>query len=155
MTLENLYLILPGLLGNLGAWAFGKFRLLNYPIDCNLKLKGIRLLGKNKTFKGIVASIVIASIANISLKSSFHLGALMGFAVAFGDSLKSFFKRRLKIREGRDWMPYDLLDLPIGYSIFIFPMLKTTIANILVCVALSISITFFAQGLWKKLNMKK
>ncbi len=155
MTLENLYLILPGLLGNLGAWTFGKINSFNYPIDFNIKFKGKRLFGKNKTFKGVLASIAIASIVNFSLNSNAGLGAMMGFSVAFGDTLKSFFKRRLNIKEGKDWLPYDLFDLPIGYSLFIFPILKIKLLDIIICTTFAILITLLAQLVGKSLNIKK
>lgn len=41
-------------------------------------------------------------------------GVSMGLAALTGDSLKSFFKRRLGIASGKPWIPFDQLDFIVA-----------------------------------------
>ena len=47
------------------------------------------------------------------------IGFLLGFGALFGDSVKSFFKRRLSIKPGRPFIPLDQLDYSIGSLLFV------------------------------------
>jgi CDP-2,3-bis-(O-geranylgeranyl)-sn-glycerol synthase len=112
---QLLYLMLPVYLANM-APPFVKFwHGWNPPIS-------LRLLGSHKTVVGFAAGIAIAvAVAFIqarlqwegSLLSPDHwlaAGIAAGFGAMAGDSIKSFFKRRLRIGAGQRWMPFDQLD---------------------------------------------
>jgi CDP-2,3-bis-(O-geranylgeranyl)-sn-glycerol synthase len=49
----------------------------------------------------------------------------MGFGALAGDSIKSFFKRRLGFAPGKAWVPFDQLDFIVGgltlTSLYVFP----------------------------------
>lgn len=106
---------------------------LDYPADFGLTWHGKRILGDNKTIRGFVGGIIVgilfgmlqqrwASVqflASISLVdyasvNGALLGALLGFGALLGDSVKSFFKRRVGIKPGGKWVPFDQIDFVVG-----------------------------------------
>lgn len=105
------------------------------PLDLGHSYKGKRIFGQNKTWRGLVFGIIIATLTlslqkylfdnfqwaeNISQTVDYSqinvlvLGFLFGFGALIGDSLESFLKRRVNIKEGDSWFPYDQLDYIIG-----------------------------------------
>ncbi|MEM3373954.1 MAG: CDP-archaeol synthase [Candidatus Woesearchaeota archaeon] len=119
-----------------------KINFLNFPLN-------EKLFGKNKTYRGffvgILFSILVAyfqyklyinnfliraiSIIFYDRINIFLFGFLMGFGSLFGDLIKSFFKRRLKIKEGKDWIPFDNLDYVIGSLFFVLIVFHTNFIN--------------------------
>lgn len=109
----------------------------DYPMDGRRTLRGKRMLGDNKTFRGIVFGTIIGFITFILQQNAvMHLGdfssyilsngyteypavlgVLLGFGALAGDALASFFKRQLGILPGNRWIPFDQLDYIIGSSI--------------------------------------
>lgn len=102
---------------------------LALPLDFNKTIKGKPILGKNKTWRGLVVGISIGILTiylqrylldfeffkKISLLNYLEInlilyGFLFGFGVILGDIIKSFFKRRVKIKPGGKWFPCDQLD---------------------------------------------
>jgi CDP-2,3-bis-(O-geranylgeranyl)-sn-glycerol synthase len=83
-------------------------------------------LGSHKTVLGFIFGIAAATLtALIQAKTHwkgnlvnydnwFLLGFACGCGAMTGDSLKSFFKRRLQIAPGQSWIPADQLDFVIG-----------------------------------------
>lgn len=131
-TAMSIYSSLPAIMANIGPFVTKDLPLLNYPLDCNLKFMEERLLGDNKTFRGLVFGVIFGMLTmyilyavdrftgvRLTLYSfsevNFHLLAfLMGFGVIFGDALKSFFKRRFKIKPGDRFIPWDQIDCALG-----------------------------------------
>ena len=85
-----------------------------------------RWLGEHKTVVGFALGLV-AAVMTAFIQSRVHweggmlpydqwllLGFATGLGAMGGDSLKSFFKRRLGIGPGRPWIPADQLDFIIG-----------------------------------------
>src|SRR3989338_5984196 len=115
--IKCVYMMLPGAFANMAPLIFRKrFAKLKVPLDFGKKIGNKRILGAHQTFRGfilgIAASIVVVYaqtfLYNYSLfqqisffdYESFNplaLGFLIGFGVLFGDSAKSFVKRRLNI----------------------------------------------------------
>ncbi len=137
MILESLYLILPGVLANMAPVLCRKIQFLNAPVDFGKMWKGKLIFGKNKTYRGFFFGILFAvggvllqrylyrfvtvretSLIDYSAVNPYLLGFFMGFGVLFGDLVKSFFKRRLDIKPGASWFPFDQLDALIGGLLF-------------------------------------
>ncbi len=138
--LTCLYVMLPGALANMMPVFVRKINFLNVSIDFDKKWFDKKpIFGDHKTYRGfffgILAAIIVAYFQSILYKTnsffqqiSFFnynetsfliVGSMIGFGVLFGDLVKSFFKRRMNIKSGDSFFPWDQLDLVIGAIIFI------------------------------------
>lgn len=127
-------------------------KLLSHPLDFNKKRKGRIIFGKNKTWGGLILALAIAvtisfiehlvyahslwarSISgpiNYNSINYWALGALLGFGAILGDTIESFFKRRLAIKPGSLWFPYDQIDFIVGGCILSLFIVQLNIANYL------------------------
>jgi CDP-diglyceride synthetase len=100
------------------------FNNLKKPLDFNKKIKGKRIFGDNKTWKGLLGYIffniifmvlvgIIYKACNIEKLNFFYInhnntllfnilvGALLGLFYALFELPNSFMKRRLDIKEGK------------------------------------------------------
>lgn len=133
-----LWFFLPAGLANAAPVFANKIPLLNQfktPIDFGLSHKGKRILGDNKTWRGLLFGVSIAvltlAIQKVVYKDSIWLqdtlpstidyvnvslwlGVLLGFGALLGDAVESFFKRRSNVRSGEAWFPFDQLDYILG-----------------------------------------
>ena len=108
---------------------------LSFPIDGGKSWRGKRILGNNKTWRGLLSGILIGVLTlafqkylysnvlwlQLNLTDtvdyftvSLWLGALLGFGALAGDAFESFAKRQLSIPSGKSWFPFDQLDYIIG-----------------------------------------
>ena len=108
---------------------------LSYPLDFNKTIRGKVIFGKNKTWRGIIFAIIVGIVVtalqhliyphsswirSISGPVDYEtinyvlLGALLGSGAILGDAVESFIKRRLVIRPGSIWFPYDQIDYIVG-----------------------------------------
>ena len=110
----------------------------NAPLDFNKTFRGKRIFGANKTWRGLLAGVIIATLTvaaqhwlavNTPLVSTLSfipgdinyyfadilwLGPLLGFGALAGDALESFAKRQLNIPPSHRWFPFDQIDYIIG-----------------------------------------
>ena len=142
-----IWYLLPAALGNHVAscgnrlWLPQIFRRglakIAIPIDRGATWRGKEVLGKNKTWRGLlvgaVTGIVVAGLqAALFYNTEFFkrntlvdyrevnfilFGILMGSGALCGDLVKSFIKRRLDKPSGRPWFPWDQLDWIAGAMI--------------------------------------
>lgn len=131
MIFQSLYFMLPAYVANMTPVFFRKVPFLDYPLDFKLKLNNQPLLGKNKTFRGLFFGVLFAIVtayiqylffpSKLSVADYFNwllLGFLLGFGALLGDAVKSFFKRRLGVRPGQRFLPWDQIDHAIGALVF-------------------------------------
>lgn len=132
-------------------------RPYSMPLDAGRKLGGYRILGKNKTWRGLLAGIIVATIIFglqqvIMLQSPEFLkflhplqyaslptllvGPLFGLGALLGDALKSFFKRRIHIPPGKSWFPFDQIDYIVGSMVAISPFIRLSLLEYLVALVL-------------------
>ena len=136
--------MLPAYIANMAPVFVRKIPVLGWPIDFRKKVGGTRILGDHKTARGILAGIIAGIIIfslqvvlfrfefiqaislvhyeNFFAQFSVIPGFLLGFGAMFGDAIKSFFKRRVGIKPGSPWIPFDQIDFIIGAVIFILPL---------------------------------
>ncbi len=104
------------------------------PVDFNKRLPDREpIFGPGKTwrgfFAGIAAAVLIAGMQNYIqshldlppyglITMSLELGILLGAGALIGDMVKSFFKRRFKIKRGAEWPILDQLDFIVGALLF-------------------------------------
>lgn len=101
-----------------GASVFAKTVLgerLAVPLDASARLgDGQPLLGRSKSVRGIVVSLLATSVAAPLLGISWLSGAIIAAAAMGGDLFSSFLKRRLKLEPssmalGIDQLPESIL----------------------------------------------
>ena len=161
-----LWYLLPAALGNHVAscgnrlWLPQIFRnglaKLAIPVDFGIKWRGKEILGKNKTWRGLIVGaitgIVVAGVqAILFLNTNFFkmntlvdygsvnfvlFGFLMGLGALSGDLIKSFIKRRLDKPSGKPWFPWDQLDWILGAIIlssivYVPPVISAAVTAVL------------------------
>jgi CDP-2,3-bis-(O-geranylgeranyl)-sn-glycerol synthase len=137
---------MPGYFANMAPPIAKRFNFLGFldkPLDNNKKINGKPILGKNKTYRGFVVGIIAAIFAVLIQKILFNindgenifrilslgidytnislillLAILMGFGALAGDSIESFFKRRINIKSGQSFIPWDQIDHILGAYLF-------------------------------------
>lgn len=108
----------------------------NLPLDFGKSYRGVRIFGQNKTWRGLIAGVVLAGLtASIESGLAYHAlaqdhlwftlaGMLMGFGALAGDAIESFFKRQRGIKAGESWFPYDQIDYIIGGLLAVAPFIQ-------------------------------
>jgi len=153
--LQCFYFMLPAYIANIvPVFLESKLKFLAIPLDFNKELNGKGILGNHKTLRGLIFGVIfsiiivfiqsrlysIGYIKSISLikYSDYNfalIGFLLGFGALFGDITKSFIKRRLNIKPGESFFPWDQLDYILGaivFALFIYiPSIKVIITIIL------------------------
>ncbi len=133
-----LWFFAPAGLANAAPVFAAKLAYLNHfstPLDLGHSWRGERIFGNHKTIRGVLAGMVLATLGVGLQKYAYThsgwavqvsqyvdyrsaqlwlLGPLLGFGALMGDAIKSFFKRRVHVRPGRSWFPFDQLDFIVG-----------------------------------------
>ena len=99
-------------------------RRLARPIDGGIVfVDGRPWFGPSKTFRGVIASVLVTAVGAIPLGYPATVGASFAAASMAGDLVSSFIKRRLGLSPGRsavclDQIPESLLPLLIFWNTF-------------------------------------
>lgn len=133
-----LWFLFPAALANAApifAAAIPGLKKFDAPIDGGRKWRGHDLLGPHKTWRGIVAGVLVATPIlwlqvvcyqhfdwaryaadgiNYSDLPILVLGPLFALGALGGDALESFFKRQRNIKSGKAWVPFDQVDYIAG-----------------------------------------
>ncbi|MFH1133940.1 MAG: CDP-archaeol synthase [Nanoarchaeota archaeon] len=172
--LQCLWLILPGVAANMTPVLTKRvLPRLAVPIDGGRSWRGKRILGDHKTVRGLVLGIIAAilitmlqkwlyafhPIQNISILDyaslpPFLLGFLMGFGVLLGDMIKSFFKRRLDVKPGEKFIPWDQVDAAFGGMLIVWPMFKFSWQVVATVVVMTFCLHILTRyiGYWLKIT---
>ncbi len=137
-VLQVLYFFLPAYLANMSPVLAGRrFSALAIPIDGGQTLRGKRIFGDHKTWRGLLAGIVAGALTFELQRLAYEAGVarglalidysahpllpglLMGLGAGVGDAVKSFFKRRIDIEPGASWPVFDQLDFFLGAYLFV------------------------------------
>lgn len=133
-----LLFFLPAGLANSAPPVANKIPLLNRwktPIDGGASVRGKRMLGKNKTWRGLVFGTFVGGLSawllypHLGREAGFALeyfliGCSLGFGALLGDAIESFFKRQRGIVSGNSWLGFDQLDYVAGAIIFSLPFIR-------------------------------
>lgn len=94
------------------------------PLDFGFSAGGKRLLGKNKTWRGLITGSILAGFSALLLSpivdygsswlATFGIGFCLGFGALVGDALESIIKRQRGVPAGHRWFPFDQIDYIIG-----------------------------------------
>ena len=153
-VLKCFYLMLPAYFANMAPVMVKKINLFVFPIDFNKEIGDKPILGKNKTFRGLIFGVVFAviiaylqfllydlelfrNVSFIDYSDWLLFGFLMGFGALTGDLIKSFFKRRLGIKPGAKFVPFDQTDFVVGALVSITPIFDLTLNIFVIALLLS------------------
>ena len=148
--LSCLYFFLPAYFTNMTPPLIGKagiFNFLDKPIDFGKNFFGQPLLGSHKTWRGAILGIIVGIlvtefqvwlyhfplIREISFFDDYYkinflvFGFLISGGAVFGDLLFAFIKRRLRLRPGTRFLPFDQTNYVIGAFLFLTPFFKIDI----------------------------
>ncbi len=135
-VLKSLYSTIPPIMANVAPVVTRKINFLNYPMDFGVHLNGKRLLGDNKTYRGMFFGILFSvltmtfqyllwratgwnlTIYDYNEVNFLALGFLMGSGVILGDAFKSVIKRQMNIAPGDSFIPWDQIDCVLGGLVF-------------------------------------
>ena len=166
--ISALYFFLPAYFANMCPVIAGKLKLpLGRPISD-------RFFGSHKTWRGFYAGY-LGALAVLALQlfiqsrqllgtytllnyqgiNIFDYAFLFGIGAIIGDSLKSFFKRRLGIKPGAPWFPFDQLDFVVVALLFLWPFFALPWPHILVLLIATPILHLFVNILAYKLGLKK
>lgn len=137
-ALFALWFLLPAALANAApvfAAATPALKQYDMPIDGGKIWRGKRVLGEHKTWRGIIAGVIVSTLIlflQVVLYMNFEwaqyvssgldyttlpvllLGPLFALGALGGDAVESFVKRQKDIPSGNAWVPFDQLDYIIG-----------------------------------------
>jgi CDP-2,3-bis-(O-geranylgeranyl)-sn-glycerol synthase len=103
-------------------------------MDFDKSFRGKRIFGANKTWRGLFAGVLTATVVigiqkymytrngflfdhtwfDYRPSSVWLLGPLFGIGVIVADAVESFFKRQRGVAPGDRWFPFDQVDYIIG-----------------------------------------
>ena len=152
MLVQAVYFILPAYFANMAPLIFKKVPFLNFVISK-------KYFGDHKTYRGVFFAIVLAIIIsyiqykididiNIDYKYWLFIGILMGTGAMVGDLVESAVKRKMKIKPGNPFFPFDQIDFILGALIFVsfleIPPIHIWIICLLVTPILHLATNFIA-----------
>ncbi|PIZ86077.1 hypothetical protein COX94_01170 [Candidatus Nomurabacteria bacterium CG_4_10_14_0_2_um_filter_33_9] len=154
-------ILLPAMIANMTPILI-KIKYWNTPINENA-------FGKNKTWRGFLGAIVVGTLSYFILvklnlinsvnDSSFVIliGFLFSFGAIGGDLIKSFLKRKISIKPGENWMPWDQIDYVLGMIILTYPIFRYDFSQIVFMLILGGTISALAHriGFLTKLTTAK
>jgi len=148
---------------------FRVFDFLDKPIDSNKTFNNKPILGAHKTWRGLVAGMIVGilvvylqkwfyqfswikeiSLFNYEKINVLLLGFLLSSGAVFGDLFFAFLKRRLNLKPGAKFLPFDQINYVIGVYIF-FSLTSFFKIDNLVWIVLLIS-TFFLHIIVNRLG---
>lgn len=108
-------------------------RRFNNPLDLGKHYRGKRILGANKTWRGLISGTIMGGVTSLLISYflvpnsadawyTFLVGAALGCGALVGDAVESFFKRQRGIAPGKSWFPFDQTDYIIGGLAFVYPL---------------------------------
>ncbi|HEX8227596.1 MAG TPA: CDP-archaeol synthase [Candidatus Saccharimonadales bacterium] len=120
----------------------------DHPMDLNRTYRGKRIFGSHKTFRGLIAGVLSATVAlwlqQVAVGHSADLaawtsqvdytavpvlllGPLFGLGALLGDAVESFFKRQIGRQPGQGWFPFDQTDYIIGGALATMPFIRLSL----------------------------
>jgi CDP-2,3-bis-(O-geranylgeranyl)-sn-glycerol synthase len=129
-------------------------------------------LGEHKTVGGFVVGTLAGVLAAFFLSKAslpilpnlanqpivkhwFWFGSSLGFFALLGDSIKSFIKRRLNIRPGAPWVPFDQLDFVVAAILVVSCWVEISWIEAVIVLAISFLGDLIVNQLSYRLGIKR
>lgn len=177
--LSSLYFFLPAYFTNMTpplVKKLGIFGFLDKPVDFGKKFFGQPIFGHHKTWRGIILGMIVGilvvliqrylyqfpaiqkiSILDYSQINIFLFSFLISSGAILGDLLFAFIKRRLKMKPGAKFIPWDQTNYVIGAYLlltYFFKIEKMIWITILI-LTFFLHITVNRLGYYLKLHQAK
>jgi CDP-2,3-bis-(O-geranylgeranyl)-sn-glycerol synthase len=161
------FLFLPAGIANMAPVLANKIPLLNRwktPLDFGKSFRGQRILGDNKTWRGLATGTLLAGLVSslewyvfsqVFSTTALKYGLLLGFGALLGDAVESFFKRRVNVKPGHSWFPFDQVDYIIGGLLFTVPFYPLSIILVPFIIILFFGLHLIASYIGYLLNLKE
>lgn len=148
---------------------------LNIPIDQGIEVAGKRILGDNKTWRGVAIYVVVSVIVcyvlqaviqihplvihPIFAQSPFIIGLAFSLSYIFGELVNSVIKRRLGIASGKEsgstiQKVADNVDGMLVISCVLIIMFHVSMVNILIAVAAGIVLHSVTDFIMRRNHLK-
>lgn len=127
------------------------------PVDFGLRFfDGRRIFGPSKTWRGMLASILVTAMASFAVGLGFSFGAGLAAFSMLGDLVTSFTKRRLNVAPSGqalilDQVPESLLPLLFAYQLGQIELWHVVVGTMLfVAAEIALSPTLFRWKIRKR-----
>lgn len=136
-----LYFFLPAYLANMTPPIAKRLKVLNFlakPVDFNKNFLGKPIFGSHKTWRGVLLAFLVGfstalfqgflynfkffkeiSILNYSEINILFFSFIISFSTVLGDLFFAFIKRRLNLKPGAPFLPFDQTNYVISNAIFV------------------------------------
>lgn len=167
IILKAFWFFLPAYFANATPLIFKKINFLSKPVNK-------KFFGSHKTYRGFFLGIIFAELIIIlqtflrdvsffssiiifpyDFPTSLFLGFLLGFGALFGDLIKSYFKRRIGVAEGKRWLIVDQLDYVFGGLLFSLLIFNPGLLVIITLILLSFILTIIIDIIGVSLGFRK
>jgi len=178
IVVQALFFFLPGYIANMFPVVLSKISFLDFlkkPVDGGRKWGHLTVFGEHKTYFGFIVGVGGALIVGLiqalifenvagaqwlflfpyTIANGLVLGFLLGFGSLFGDLMKSFVKRRLNIKSGSSFFPFDQLDFVVGGLLFGAWVYFPSWWHVLVLVLLTPLLHLISNVIGYKMGLKK
>ena len=133
------------------------------PMDFNKKfVDGKPFLGRSKTFRGLIAGILVGALISYiqyqlyafpffqalsfyDYSNWLSFGILLGLGALMGDMIESFIKRRINLKPGDKFVPWDQIDYTIGALIFVMPIYQVDLIQALIIIVSGFMLQIFSS----------
>ena len=116
---------------------------LPWPVDFGLCLRdGRRVLGDSKSWRGLVAAVLVTALAAELIGLDWWLGAAAGAAAMLGDLCSSFIKRRMGLASGDMALGLDQVPEALFPALVLMGPLQLSMAE-----AVGAVLLFFVLGI--------
>lgn len=177
-VLIAVWFYLPAAAANMAPVFAAKLPLLaklTAPLDGGATVNGHRVLGDNKTWRGLIAGVIVAIfvvwIQQRMVSGSDQLaqvfsglgyatlpvvltGILFGVGALGGDALESLIKRARGIAPGTPWIPYDQIDHIIGACLLVSLVITLSLAQYIWLGVIWCGLHFVANYVGWRLGLK-
>ena len=155
---------------------------LKKPLDLGLTVRGKRLFGDHKTWRGLTINIFFATLGAMVqsglqgqglfpawlllidyTRYGYLVGILLGIGMTAGELPNSFIKRQLEIPAGKSrkgilgviFFLYDQVDLTIGIWVFLFFLIRPSTVMILWSLLLTLFLHMAVSSVGYLIGMRK
>ena len=130
-------------------------RILCYPLDAGTTfIDGYPLLGSSKTIRGVLVSLIAASVCAPVFGFAWTTGFLIGTAAMAGDLASSFMKRRMGYPPSSKALGLDQIPESLFPALACKSLLALTFADVILIVALFSIGELIASRLLYKIHLR-